>query len=57
MYTQNYEHFKRIVFESPYSEAEYIDGFNFELGYYYTLKVKEIDMGSCQTEPVMSTLC
>ena len=32
MYTQNYEHFKRIIFESPDSEAEYIDGFNFELG-------------------------
>ena len=25
MYTQNYEHFKRLVFESPDSEAEYID--------------------------------
>jgi len=32
MYTQNYEHFKRLVFESPDSEAEYIDRFNFEWG-------------------------
>ena len=26
MYTQNYEHFKRLVFESHDSEAEFIDG-------------------------------
>ena len=45
MYTQNYEHFKRLVFESPDSEAEYIDGFDFEWGYYYTLRVKELDIG------------
>ena len=45
MYTQNYEHFKRLVFESPDSEAEYIDRFNFEWGYYYTLRVKELDIG------------
>ena len=45
MYTQNYEHFKRLVFESPDSEAEYIDGFNFEWGYYYTLRVKELEIG------------
>ena len=41
MYTQNYEHFKRLVLDSPDSDAEYIDGFDFEWGYYYTLKVKE----------------
>ena len=41
MYTQNYEHFKRLVLDSPDSEAEYIEGFDFEWGYYYTLKVKE----------------
>jgi len=41
MYTHNYEHFKRLVLDSPDSEAEYIDGFDFEWGYYYTLKVKE----------------
>ena len=45
MYTQNYEHFKRLVFQSPDSEAEYIDGFNFEWGYYYTLRVKELEIG------------
>ena len=46
MYTQNYEHFKRLVLDSPDSEAEYIDGFDFEWGYYYTLKVKEKKVGS-----------
>ena len=45
MYTQNYEHFKRLVLDSPDSEAEYIDGFDFEWGYYYTLRVKELDIG------------
>jgi len=45
MYTQNYEHFKRLVLDSPNSEVEYVDGFDFEWGYFYTLKVKEIDIG------------
>ena len=45
MYTQNYEHFKRLVLESPDSEAEHIDGFDFEWGYYYTLKVQEKKVG------------
>jgi len=45
MYTQNYEHFKRLVLDSPDSEAEYIDRFDFEWGYYYTLKVKEKKVG------------
>ena len=45
MYTQNYEHFKRMVLESPDSEAEYIDGFDFEWGYYYTLNVTETKVG------------
>ena len=45
MYTQNYEHFKRLVMDSPESEAEFIDGFDFEWGYYYTLRVKEIEVG------------
>ncbi|MGY8988444.1 MAG: DUF4377 domain-containing protein [Flavobacteriales bacterium] len=45
MYTQNYEHFKRLVIDSPDSEAEYIDGFDFEWAYYYTLKVKEKKVG------------
>jgi len=30
MYTQNYEHFKRLVLKSPDSAAEFIDGFDFE---------------------------
>ena len=45
MYTQNYEHFKRMVLISPDSEAEYIDGFDFEWGYDYTLKVTETEVG------------
>jgi len=45
MYTQNYEHFKRLVLDSPDSEAEYIKGFDFEWGYDYTLKVKEKKVG------------
>ena len=45
MYTQNYEHFKRLVLDSPDSEVEYVDGFDFEWGYFYTLKVKEIYIG------------
>ena len=45
MTTQNYEHFKRMVLVSPNSEAEDIDGFNFEWGFFYTLLVKETDIG------------
>lgn len=45
MYTQNYEHFKRMVLISPDSEAEYIDGFDFEWGYDYTLEVTEREVG------------
>ena len=45
MNTQNYEHFKRLVLDSPDSEAEYIDEFDFEWGYYYALKVKEKKVG------------
>ena len=41
MVHQNYEHFKRLVLDSPDSEAEYIKGFDFNWGYTYTLKVKE----------------
>lgn len=40
---QNYEHFKRLVLDSPDSEADYIHGFDFECGYDYTIKVKETD--------------
>ena len=45
MYTQNYEHFKRLVLKSTDSAAGFIDGFDFEWGYYYTLKVKENKVG------------
>jgi predicted ATPase len=38
---QHYEHFKRLILNSPDSDAEYIDGFVFRWGYTYTLKVKE----------------
>lgn len=41
MSTQSYEHFKRLVLNSSTSEAEFIEGFEFQWGYYYTLKVKE----------------
>mgnify|MGYP006447785843 CR=1 FL=1 len=34
-----------IVLILPDLEAEYIDGFNFEWGYTYTLKVKVKDVG------------
>ena len=44
-YTQNYEHFKRLILDSPNSTASYVDGFDFEWGYCYTLKVKEIYLG------------
>jgi len=45
MYTQNYEYFKRLVLISADSESEFIDGFDFEWGYYYSLKVKEKKVG------------
>ena len=34
MYTQNYEHFKRLIIDSPNSEASYVDGFHFEWEYF-----------------------
>ena len=45
MHTQNYEHFKRLALTSSNSEVEYIEGFDFEWGYYYTLKVEETYIG------------
>ena len=41
MYTQNYEHFKRLVLNSSAIEADFIEDFEFQWGYCYTLKVKE----------------
>lgn len=40
MYIPNYEHYKRLVLNSPDSESEYITDFDFEWGYNYILKVK-----------------
>ena len=45
MYTQNYEHFKRLILDSPNSEASHVDGFDFQWGYSYTLKVEETYLG------------
>ena len=41
---QNYEHYNRLVLDSEDSSAEYIEGFNFEWGYEYELKVEETDL-------------
>lgn len=43
---QNYEHFKRLVLNSPDSEIEFLEGFDFEWGYTYLLKVKETKLKS-----------
>lgn len=43
---QNYEHFKRLTLNSPDSEAEYIENFEFHWGYTYKLKVKETKLKS-----------
>ena len=56
-YTQNYEHFKRLILDSPNSEASYVDGFDFEWGYFYILKVKEIYLVNSQMELIMNILC
>ena len=45
MSKENYEHFKRLVLESSDSKVNYINGFDFEWGYYYTLKVEENYLG------------
>lgn len=37
---QNYEHFKRLVLTSDEKEIDYIEGFNFEWGYAYVLKIE-----------------
>lgn len=41
---QSYEHFKRLVLQSPESSIEYIDGFTFEWGYHYELEIKEFEL-------------
>ena len=45
MSTENYEHFKRMVLNSSDSHARYIDGFDFDWGYRYTLRVKSTKIG------------
>ena len=42
---ENYEHFKRLILNSPDSSAEYIANFNFEWGFQYKLRVKETKLG------------
>lgn len=44
MQLQNYEHFKRLVLDSPDSQVEYLEGFNFEWGFRYRVKVKEVEL-------------
>lgn len=46
MSSQNYEHFRTMVFNSPNSEIEYLEGFDYEWGYRYTLKVRETKLKS-----------
>ena len=41
---ENYEHFKRLTLSSPNSSIDYLDGFDFEWGYQYTLKVNETEL-------------
>jgi hypothetical protein len=43
---QNYEHFKRLVLSSTDSEAEYLEGFEFDWGYAYTVSVLETQLAS-----------
>lgn len=38
---ENYEHFKRLVINSQETSCSVIEGFNFEWGYFYKLKIKE----------------
>ena len=38
---ENYEHFKRLVINSQETSCSAIDGFDFEWGYFYKLKIKE----------------
>ena len=42
---ENYEHFKRLVIASQETACSSIQGFNFEWGYSYKLKIKEIEIG------------
>ena len=41
---QNYEHFMRLVLSSEDSEVEYLEGFEFDWGYAYTVSVLETQL-------------
>ena len=41
---QYYEHFKRMVLNSDDTDLEFVEGFDFEWGYHYEIKVKKIDL-------------
>ena len=43
---QNYEHYKRLTLSSPDSDVEYIEGFIFDWGYTYKLRVNRIKLES-----------
>ncbi len=43
---ENYEHYKRLILDSPDSPVEFLDGFEFEWGYTYELEVKETKLSS-----------
>ncbi len=43
---QNYEHFKKLTLNSLDSDVEHLNGFQFQWGYLYTLKVKETKLSS-----------
>ncbi|WP_306639748.1 DUF4377 domain-containing protein [Sanyastnella coralliicola] len=38
---ENYEHFKRLVLDSPDSEVVFLEGFEYEWGYTYEIRVNE----------------
>jgi hypothetical protein len=43
---QNYEHFKRLTLDSPDSDLEYLNEFDYHWGYTYKVKVKETRLKS-----------
>lgn len=47
---QNYEHFKRLTLSSSDSDVEYIEGFKFDWGYTYNLRVKRIKLESTSSD-------
>lgn len=47
---QNYEHFKRFVLHSNRPQVEFIEGFEYEWGYNYTIQIKEIEISPRLTD-------